>query len=374
MQDFQWVRDNAQLQQLCTQWQAEPFVVLDTEFVRVDSYYPKTGLIQLATASANYLLDPLAMDDWRPFAALLENPSVIKVVHACGEDLEVFQRLSGSLPQPLYDTQLAAAYAGLGFSWGYARLVQHCLGVELTKGEARSDWLQRPLSAEQELYAVQDVSYLARLFPVLDAQLDEEKRNWMLEDGAALVAAQQQPVDPQQLWQGVKLAWTLDARQSTALQVLCAWREEQAKKRDIPRNWVLKEAVLLELAQKLPDSQAALERMGGLSAGLLRHHGRRLLELLNEVRSKAEDSLLQPLPEPLPLEAGRVLKRLRKLGEGFAADRKIAPELVLKKKVLTETLASGWPHGPYHLPASLQGWRLQYLGSALQEALSGEIA
>lgn len=373
MQDFQWVRDSAQLQQLCAQWQTEPFVVLDTEFVRVDTYYPKTGLIQLATAKANYLLDPLAIDDWSAFASLLDDQSVIKVVHACGEDLEVFQRLSGSLPQPLYDTQLAAAYAGLGFSWGYARLVQHFLQIELPKGEARSDWLQRPLSPEQELYAVQDVSYLARVFPLLDALLDDERRSWMLEDGAALVAAQQQPVDPQQLWQGVKLAWTLSARQATALQALCAWREQQAQKRNIPRNWVLKEPVLLELAQKLPTSLAALESINGLSAGLLRHHGRNLAALLTEQRNKPDSDLLEPLPEPLPLEAGRVLKRLRKLGENFAAAKKIAPELVLKKKLLTEALASGWPKGPYSLPASLQGWRLEHLGPALQEALNGEV-
>ncbi|MGI6407316.1 MAG: ribonuclease D [Thiopseudomonas sp.] len=372
MQDFHWVTSNRQLQELCLLWQAEPFIVLDTEFVRVDTYYPRTGLIQLAVATGNYLLDPLQISQWDDFARLLENPDVVKVVHACGEDLEVFQRLSGALPQPLYDTQLAAAYAGLGFSWGYARLVEHFLQIELPKGATRSDWLQRPLSSEQELYAVQDVSYLARIYPQLDALLTQEKRSWLLEDGAALVAAQQ-PLDLQQLWQGVKQAWTLNARQAAALQLLCVWREEQARQRDIPRNWVLKEAVLLELAHRQPDSMTALERIDGISPGQLRHNGKQLLAILDQARELPDAGLPEALPEPLPLQAGKALKRLRKVGERFAAEQRMAPELTLKKKILTEALATGWPGGPFHLPDSLHGWRLEQLGPALQQALDEEV-
>lgn len=374
MQEFQWISDSKQLAELCQQWQTQPFVVLDTEFVRVDTYYPKNGLIQLATAEDNFLLDPLTIDDWSAFAALLENPAVTKVVHACGEDLEVFQRLTGSLPQPLYDTQLAAAYANLGFSWGYARLVQHFLDIEVPKTASRSDWLQRPLSDEQLLYAVQDVSYLARVYPLLDALLDDSKRSWLLEDGQALVDAQLQPLDSWQLWKGVKLAWQLSARQAGALQALCVWREEQAQSRNIPRNWVLKEASLLELAQKMPGSLAQLEGVSGVSPGLLRHHGKHLLQLLGQVRELPVDRLPEPLPEPLPLEAGRAVKRLRKLGERFAQEQGIASELVLRKKVLLDALATGWPAGPWRLPESLQGWRRQALGADLQQALDEECA
>lgn len=372
MQDFHWVTTSQQLQQQCEQWLTEPFVVLDTEFVRVDTYYPQTGLIQLATATDNYLLDPLQIGDWSPFARLLESPAVVKVVHACGEDLEVFQSLTGALPQPLYDTQLAAGYAGLGFSWGYARLVQHFLQVELPKGATRSDWLQRPLSAEQQLYAVQDVSYLAAVYPQLDALLTTQKRSWLLEDGATLVAAQRQPVMPQELWRGVKLAWTLDARQAAALRLLCAWREEQAQKRNKPRNWILKEQALLELAQKRPSSLAALEEIEGLSPAQIRHNGKALLALLAEADSLPAAALPELLPEPLPLEAGKVLKSLRKLSEQFAAEKQMAAELVLKKKILTDALATGWPEGPFSLPSSLQGWRLEHLGPALELALAGE--
>lgn len=372
MRTFDWVTNNQQLQQLCTEWQQLSFVVLDTEFVRVNTYYPHIGLIQLGTASGNYLLDPLLIDDWQPFADLLDNRAVTKVVHACGEDLEVFQRLTGTVPQPLYDTQLAAAYANLGFSWGYARLVEHFLQIALPKGATRSDWLQRPLTDEQQLYAVQDVSYLAKVYPLLDELLSEQKRNWMLEDGAALVAAQLQSIEFEELWRGAKLAWTLSPRQTAVLRELYAWRERQAQKRDIPRNWMLKEHVLLELAQQQPTSMVELERIEGLSQGQLRRNGQELLAKVAAGRSLPEAELPQPMPEPLPLEAGRAVKRLRKVGERFAAEQEIAPELVLKKKILVEALASGWPHGPYRLPAALQGWRLEYLGDALQQALQEE--
>lgn len=373
MQTFDWVTSSQQLQQLCTEWQQLPFVVLDTEFVRVSTYYPQAGLIQLGTATGNYLLDPLQIDHWQPFADLLNNRAVIKVVHACGEDLEVFQLLTGAVPQPLYDTQLAAAYANLGFSWGYARLVEHFLQVEVPKGATRSDWLQRPLTDEQQLYAVQDVSYLARVYPLLDELLSDQVRNWLLEDGAALVAEQQREVVPEDLWQGAKLAWTLSPRQAATLRELYAWREQQAQKRNIPRNWVLKEQVLLELAQQQPATLAELEGIEGLSPAQLRHNAKVLLAMIEQAGGLAEEQLPQRLPEPLPLEAGRVLKRLKKVGEQFAAEQQIAPELALKKKILVEALASGWPHGPYRLPDSLRGWRLQYLGGALQQALDAEV-
>ena len=136
--DIHWICDNDSLGQHCAEWQQLPFVALDTEFMRVDTFYPIAGLIQIGDGVRAYLIDPLTIDNWQPLAALLENPAVIKVVHACSEDLEVLLRLTGSLPVPLFDTQLAAAYLNLGFSMGYSRLVQAVLDIELPKGETLS--------------------------------------------------------------------------------------------------------------------------------------------------------------------------------------------------------------------------------------------
>ena len=173
--DIHWICDNDSLGQHCAEWQQLPFVALDTEFMRVDTFYPIAGLIQIGDGVRAYLIDPLTIDNWQPLAALLENPAVIKVVHACSEDLEVLLRLTGSLPVPLFDTQLAAAYLNLGFSMGYSRLVQAVLDIDLPKGETRSDWLQRPLSETQVSYAAEDAVHLAEVFIRLRPRLSDRK-------------------------------------------------------------------------------------------------------------------------------------------------------------------------------------------------------
>src|SRR5690606_36097974 len=139
--DIQWILDDASLARHCAEWRRLPFVALDTEFMRVDTFYPIAGLLQVGDGQRAYLIDPLEVKDWAPFAELLEDRAVTKVLHSCSEDLEVFLRLTGALPAPLFDTQLAAGYLNIGFSMGYSRLVQEVLGIELPKGETRSDWL-----------------------------------------------------------------------------------------------------------------------------------------------------------------------------------------------------------------------------------------
>ncbi len=174
-----------------------------------------------------YLIDPLTIDNWQPLASLLENPAVVKVVHACSEDLEVLLRLTGSLPTPLFDTQLAAAYLNLGFSMGYSRLVQEVLGIDLPKGETRSDWLQRPLSETQISYAAEDAVHLAEVFVKLRPKLSDDKYAWVLEDGAELVANLRREIDPYEVYRDAKLAWKLSRAQLAVLRELCAWREKK---------------------------------------------------------------------------------------------------------------------------------------------------
>ncbi len=170
-----WITSNTQLNERCAHWNTLPFIALDTEFIRVDTFYPIAGLLQVSDGVSTFLIDPLLIDDWQPLAQVFSNQQVVKVLHACGEDLEVFSLLTGALPVPLFDTQVAAGYLNIGFSMGYSRLVQHVLGIELPKGETRSDWLQRPLSDLQVLYAAQDTEYLVDVYQALLAQLSEQK-------------------------------------------------------------------------------------------------------------------------------------------------------------------------------------------------------
>jgi ribonuclease D len=368
--EIQWIVDDADLAEQCAQWRSRPFVALDTEFMRVDTFYPIAGLLQVSEGERAYLIDPLQIGNWQPFAALLQDSAVVKVVHACSEDLEVLLRLTGSLPAPLFDTQLAAGYLNLGFSMGYSRLVQAVLGIELPKGETRSDWLQRPLSPTQVSYAAEDVVHLAAVYRALQARLSDEKTAWIIDDGAELVAGLGREVAPEEAYRDAKLAWKLSRAQLAVLRALCAWREREARARNQPRNRILREHSLWPLARTQPDNLVALARIEDMHPKTVRQDGEFLLELIRQAAATPAAEWPAALPEPLPLEAAGLLKKLRAVGQQEGQKLDIAPELMLRKKTLEALLKSGYPNGPYQLPDSLRGWRRERMGQALLDCLA----
>jgi ribonuclease D len=307
---------------------------------------------------------------WQPLAELLQNPAVIKVVHACSEDLEVLLRLTGSLPVPLFDTQLAAGYLNLGFSMGYSRLVHAVLDIELPKGETRSDWLQRPLSETQISYAAEDAVHLAEVFRRLRPQLSDDKYAWVIDDGAELVAQLRREVDPQELYREGKLAWKLSPQQLAVLRELYVWRESEARARDVPRNRILREHSLWPLARTQPDNLGALAKIEDMHPRSVRQDGDFILRLIKDAASIPPEQWPEPLPEPLPIEASAILKKLRAIGQAEGERLDIAPELMLRKKALEALLKSGYPAGPYQLPDSLRGWRRERMGQALLDSLA----
>lgn len=367
--ETQWVLDDAHLARLCAEWRQLPYVAVDTEFMRVDTFFPIAALLQVGDGRCAYLIDPLQITDWSAFAGLLSDPAVVKVLHACSEDLEVLWRLTGSLPVPLFDTQLAAGYLNIGFSMGYSRLVQSVLNIELPKGETRSDWLQRPLSDMQVRYAAEDAQHLAELYEAMLPKLSDEKRAWVTEDGAELVANLQRETDPDDVYREVKQAWRLKPRQLAVLRALAAWRERQARARNQPRNRVLREHSLWPLARTQPSDLVSLARIDDMHPRTVRQDGETLLELIRTAAATPEQDWPEPLPEPLPLEASGLLKKLRSVGQREAQVLEIAPELMLRKKVLEALLKSGYPDGPYELPESLRGWRRERMGQALLDVL-----
>lgn len=369
--EIHWIRDDLSLAEHCREWRQLPFVAVDTEFMRIDTFYPKAGLIQIGDGKCAFLIDPLLIGNWQPLAELIEDRNVVKVLHACSEDLEVLLRLTGKLPQPLFDTQLAAGYLNLGFSMGYSRLVQEVLGIDLPKGETRSDWLQRPLSETQVSYAAEDAVHLAELFSALRARLSDDKYAWVLEDGAELVAQLRREVQPDSLYREVKLAWKLSPQQLAVLRALCAWREREARLRDVPRNRILKEHALWPIAKSQPTNLAALARIDDMHPRTLRQDGETLLQLIKHAASLPAEQWPEPLPEPLPIEASGILKQLRAVGQAEGQRLGIAPELMLRKKTLEALLKSGYPDGPYTLPDSLRGWRRERMGQALLDSLAG---
>lgn len=360
------IAHNAELAEYARRWLDLPFVAIDTEFVRTETFFPIAGLIQIGDGEHDYLIDPLAITDWSPLVALLECPAVVKVLHACSEDLEVFQHLCGALPAPLFDTQIAAAYLGMDFSMSYSRLVKALLDIELSKEETRSDWLQRPLSAKQLQYAVDDTRYLARIYSLMAPRLEAAGlTGWLLEDTAELVASARVMPEAQDAYQRIKQAWRLKPAELAVLQVLCDWRERAARQRDVARNRLLRESTLCPLAQRQPDSLTQLSRMEDMHPRTVRQDGETILALIEQGLKVPRSQWPAPLPEPLPPDANRLLKTLRKVGQRQAERLGIAAELMLRKKVLEALVRTGYPCGPYRLPDELSGWRRELMGEEL---------
>ncbi len=366
--------DGAALAAAARAWEgrgAHALLAFDTEFVRERTFFPRLGLVQLADGEAVTLVDPLAVDDLAPLLCALGTDGPVKVVHSASEDLEVLYRAYGIVPAPLFDTQIAAALAGLGASLGYQRLVATVFGVELPKGETRTDWLARPLSPAQLAYAAEDVAYLPALYEHLAAELDRLGRlGWAREDSAALAAGLARlDEDPELAYLRRKGAGRLNRRQLAALRALAAWREREARRRDLPRSFVLKEDLLLALATRRPSTPKELARLPSFDPRQAARDGAVWLDLLRAAEALPEDEL-PPEPARLPITAGfRELETaMRAIVARRAAELGLPGEVLAPRRTLDAILKSAATDPEPRLPRELAGWRRQVVGEDLLAA------
>lgn len=368
MSEYAFIDQAAALIDACGELRRHDWLALDTEFIREKTFYPKLCLIQVATPDLQlFCIDPLALDI-DPLLEVFYDPGITKVLHAARQDLEIFHQLRGSLPAPVFDTQLAAPLLGYPEQTGYANLVRERLGVELPKGHSRTDWAQRPLSADQLRYAADDVYHLARLYPALRAALAEQGRlDWLTPDFDLLLDPETYIVHPEAAWQRIREATRLKGASLAILQDLAAWREERAQREDRPRKWILPDDTLATLARLKPKRRVELERARGLNPGLIRQHGDELIERIQAARTR----------EPLPLPAFTRLPPLAPAEEAaldllqgvlrlIATDNGINPGVLGGRKDL-EKLLRGRDDCPL-----LQGWRRRLAGDRLLAVLAGE--
>ncbi|MFA7553645.1 MAG: ribonuclease D [Spongiibacteraceae bacterium] len=368
-----YIDSNEKLQQFCAQWAQAKVLALDTEFIRTDTFYPIAALIQLADGNGYYLIDPLTIDDFSPFKALLIDEGIIKVLHSCSEDLEVFDRLFGVLPRPLIDTQLAAGLDGLGFSLSYQAMTEALLQVHVPKGETRSNWLQRPLSESQIHYAMLDVVYLLQMYPLLVDSLQQKGRlGWLQQDCDRYVDQFSDNQVISQYYKKISSAWKLSGPQLAILQVITEWREQQARVQNIPRGRVLKDRSCYEIARLQPQSFKTLAAIEDMNGKTLRNHSDTLLTLIQTARDLSKENCPEPLPKPLPPQAGAVLKRLKVHVRQCAERLGVAQELLVKKRDYEALLRSGQNGQAYQLPETLRGWREDLIGNELLALLSRE--
>ena len=365
-----WVTDNDGLNHYCQQWTELDAIALDTEFIRTDTFYPLPGLIQLGTGAGVFLIDPLTIDQWQPFAQLLEDKTVVKVLHACSEDLEVFKRLTGTVPIALFDTQLAAAFANLGYSLSYQNLIRQLLGIDIPKGETRSDWRQRPLSDAQIRYASLDVVHLLPAWQLLNDLLASKPQfGWLLEDCAAMtrnVLAS----DPENAWKEVKRAWQLHPQQLAVLKELCIYREQESRRLDVPRNRVIAKGSLWPMARYQPDNLRSLAAIQDMRPVVVKKHGKRLLSIIKAAARTPEEQQPDSLPLPLPRLARDKGKLIKQLLNEQAQAINLPAELLLSGRISPPILRSWVETGRFSLPGNLNGWRREVIGKPLIEQLN----
>jgi ribonuclease D len=343
---------------------AEMTLGLDTEFVRTRTYYARLGLIQIADASGVWLVDAVALPSLEPLATVLGGASVERVLHSCGEDLGAFLHQFGALPPSIFDTQIAAALVGLGFSLSYQALVEQVLGVRLAKEETRSDWTARPLTDAQLEYAGRDVAYLLPLHAhLLDLLRRRGRESWAREEFARLLDPARYEVEPAEAYLRIKGAGSLDRRGLGVLQVLSAWREEEARRNDLARPFVVRDETLLELARRRPRKPADLNEVVTLQQRERRRYGRALLDAIERGRRMSERELPRLFPRAPRVErASELVKGLQALVADRARELGVAPEVLAHKRMLERLVREVAGHGSRELPPELEGWRREVVG------------
>jgi ribonuclease D len=371
--DIEHLREPSEVRAFAEQARSEGRLALDTEFVWERTYSPVPCLLQLATARRVAVLDPLEGGDVAPIADLVADPAVELVMHAPAGDLLLFATRYGVRATNVFDTQLAAGFVGHGISMAYDRLVERVAGVTLTHNETFSDWSRRPLTEAQIEYAADDVRYLFAVADALVEKLDEMGRRSWAEDEITRRYGPDATIepDPQRAYLKVARRGRLSGRQLAALRAVAAWREAEARTRDLPPGWVLKDPSVVEVARRNPADAAALGRLRGLG-NLSAAAGQRLLEALARAAGEEPPRAARELPPGLARRVaaasalGAVLVRARCEGEH------IAPELVATRAELesfVEAVASG--HAEHAL---LSGWRRELVGAELRELVQGNVA
>lgn len=287
MSELLYIADQPALDEFCQKIQHAPWLAVDTEFFREQTYHSQLCLIQVATAEHIACIDPLALPSLEPLLDRLYQPTVTKILHAAHQDLEIFFQLRGAVPAPVFDTQIAAQALGYGSQLGYAALVQQVLGIVLSKAHTRADWRKRPLAAEWLTYAADDVRYLGEIYHRQVAAL--RARGWLealAEDFQILTDPSRFQSHPHEEWQRVREQHRLRGVQRAVLRALAAWREERAYRLDRPRRWILDDSALIDLARHQPETPDQLRLIRSLPAAIGQRHGATLLKLIADARQE----------------------------------------------------------------------------------------
>ena len=359
-----------QLVDFCDIIKTSPWLAVDTEFIREKTYYPKLCLLQVANKHIAACIDTLAINDLSPVMSVLYDTNIVKIFHACHQDLEIFVHLNQQVPKPIFDTQIAGSLAGMGNQEGYAAAVHKLTGTTLDKSQTRTNWEHRPLDLKQIEYGYADVIYLGKIYEILLAKLTQSRRlDWLAEDFIALEEPNHFTSTPMEMWGKIKGHHTLKGVQLAILQVLAAWREQRAQQKNLPRRWVLQDDALLDIAKQMPSSLNKMAKIRGLTKKTIDQDGDKILDIIQSAQQTPREqwpvnlvtyTKLTPSQEALT-DVLMAVVRLK------AEEHNVSPVSLAKRKEL-EKLVAGEPS-----EALLSGWKKGLIGEQLVAILNGEI-
>jgi ribonuclease D len=361
---YEYISDEAALQNLCGDLEKAAAITLDTEFVRTRTLKPQLGLIQVFDGKRLALIDPILIKDLSSFIKILTDPNIIKVLHSCSEDIEALDSNLGVTPHPLFDTQFAASILGKGASIGYANLIETFFSISLDKGESRTDWMARPLSSNQLDYAAADVTYLMAAFDELYAELEQrDLTHCIFAESSSLVLKKTLSFPAEYVYLTLSHNWKLSGRNLYALKHLAQWRLNVAREQDIAINFVIKEASMLEIAMKLPQSSAQLHQMHGLFGKQIRLYADDILRIVAQAKNIEEAEFL---PKPKRLIDFSAYKKaaadIKEIVENVAEKTEIPAPVLASKKQIGQVLKWCWVEQDETAlqgltPDLLSGWR-----------------
>ncbi len=369
---FLHIKDTDALVELVARLRKADYVTVDTEFLRDNTYWPKLCLVQVAGPDVAAIIDPLApLIDLQPLLDLMVDPSVLKVFHAARQDIEIFLKLSGRIPEPLFDTQVAAMVCGYGDSVSYETLVAKIARAALDKSSRFTDWTRRPLSERQLQYAIGDVTHLRKVYEVLWADLEKTGRiDWLDGEMAILMDPGTYIVEPAQAYQRIKTR-THNRRFLGVLRELAAWRELEAQARDLPRGRMLKDDALLELAAHPPTSIDDMKQSRGVPKGFADGRlGPSLLDAVQRGLACPDDELPEPEHHPeAPRGVGPLVELLKVMLKLQCEDHGVAQKLVANTSDLEQIAGDDKADVP-----ALKGWRREVFGDAALDLKHGRLA
>ena len=365
------ITESALLAEYCVGWRNATYVTVDTEFMREHTYWPILCLVQVGGPDESVIIDPMAEGiDLTPLYDVLTDQNVLKVFHAARQDVELFHHLTGHIPAPLFDTQVAAMVCGFGDSVGYEKLAARLADAQIDKTSRFTDWARRPLTDRQLIYAVADVSHLRPIYDKLSAQLESNgRRSWIDEEMKILTSPSTYENEPKNAWLRIKVR-NGKPRFLATLREIAAWREKEAQRRDVPRNRIIREEALTEIAASAPTSVGELARVRAISQKLAEGDmGRAILKVVQHALSLSKESFPSaPKHVEKPIGMAPLMDLLKVLLKMRCEQSGVAQKLVATVGDL-ERFAAGDEDSPL-----LSGWRRELFGELALALTDGRVA